>query len=446
MGFGSGLVPGFHMNNIAAAFVANASLVIGVFGVVDRYVSGAYAPVAISCMLCSAMIAHAFSESITSTFLGIPAEDTVSVLPAHKLAKAGLGLSAVVSSANGSIAGVVVGTVLLLPVCLVMGEPLGAYSVLKGIMGLIILSLSFVMLASDIIPLVRASAPWIRVIDKSLKATAVFLCSGILGLVVLRTNFSSCSIPDFPWSSRGYVPSAALLLPLFAGLFGIPSLLLSLRSRNIVELPRAGLRRETRTVRSRDLLLSILGGIVVGWLPGMTSGSTASLCSPGSGEVEGDNEVAHALRFIWLYSAISALGAVFAVGALFTIGRARSGTMEAVSTFLGDSLGSSMMSMQASAVAVILSMVTSACISYWLIRRMGTALGRMRRLLCSRRTALASMMFVVSLSSLLTGTRGLLLMATAATLGLIPPRIGVRRIQLMGCLLVPIIILFLVGE
>jgi putative membrane protein len=434
------------MNNIAAAFVANAGFAIGIFGAVDHYVDGAHAPIAISCVLCSAMVAHAFSESITSTFLGIPAEDTISVLPAHRLAKAGLGLSAVVASANGSIAGVVVGTVLLLPVCLVMGEPIGAYSVLRGVMGFIILFLSSVMLASDVIPLVRASAPWVRVMDKLLKAIAVFLCSGILGLVVLRTNFSSCSIPDFPWFSQEYVPSAALLLPLFAGLFGIPSLLLSLHSRDIVELPRARLRRETRTVRVGDLLLSVLGGLVVGWLPGMTSGSTASLCSPSSGEVENDNEVAHALRFIWLYSAISAVGAVFAVGALFTIGRARSGTMEAVSTFLGDSLGSSMMSMQVSAVAIILSMVSSACISYWLIRRMGATLGRMRRLLCSRRTALVSMLFVVCLSSLLTGTRGVLLLATAATLGLIPPRIRVRRIQLMGCLLVPIIILFLVGE
>lgn len=50
------------------------------------------------------------------------------------------------------------------------------------------------------------------------------------------------------------------------------------------------------------------------------------------------------------------------------------------------------------------------------------------------------------LSMILTGTRGALLLATACALGLLPPLIGVRRIQLMGCLLVPIMVLFLTGR
>jgi TctA family transporter len=51
--------------------------------------------------------------------------------------------------------------------------------------------------------------------------------------------------------------------------------------------------------------------------------------------------------------------------------------------------------------------------------------------------------FVVVLSVWLTGIRGALVMATCASLGLMPPLIGVRRIQLMGCLLVPVGMLFL---
>jgi putative membrane protein len=51
--------------------------------------------------------------------------------------------------------------------------------------------------------------------------------------------------------------------------------------------------------------------------------------------------------------------------------------------------------------------------------------------------------FVVSLSIGLTGTRGAMLLVACTALGLLPPLLGVRRIQLMGCLLVPVEILFL---
>jgi len=52
------------------------------------------------------------------------------------------------------------------------------------------------------------------------------------------------------------------------------------------------------------------------------------------------------------------------------------------------------------------------------------------------------LVFVISLSFALTGVRGILVMSAAVCLGLHPPLVGVRRIQLMGCLLVPITIGF----
>jgi TctA family transporter len=54
----------------------------------------------------------------------------------------------------------------------------------------------------------------------------------------------------------------------------------------------------------------------------------------------------------------------------------------------------------------------------------------------------SSLLFVTGLSLSITGVRGALVMACAASLGVLAPLAGIRRLQLMGSLLVPIWILF----
>jgi TctA family transporter len=94
-------------------------------------------------------------------------------------------------------------------------------------------------------------------------------------------------------------------------------------------------------------------------------------------------------------------------------------------------------------LSILLAMILSALASHTVLVRFQPGFASLRRFLCSKELALASLLFVASLSIVLTGTRGALLMATSVVLGLIPPLTGVRRIQLMGCLLVPIAILLL---
>lgn len=232
---------------------------------------------------------------------------------------------------------------------------------------------------------------------------------------------------------------SSLLLPMFAGLFGVPSLILSLGSRSVTDTVSKTRIIVHHRATVRDLVLSVIGGLVVGWLPGMTSGSTVALCSPRTKEVTGTCDFSGAVRFIWLYSSISASGAVFAVGALFTIMRARSGSMDAIESFLGSqSISQGWLLNLLPMVSIAMSILVAATISHILLRRINERLSKLRSLLCSRELAISSLVFVSGLSLALTGTRGALLMATSASLGIIPPLIGVRRIQLMGCLLVPI--------
>lgn len=436
LGFAAGLVPGLHMNNIAAAIGAYSGVAFGVFGSLASSLGGNDPGLMVSAFVCAALVAHQFGEAVTSTYVGIPAEDVVSVLPAHRLAKAGLGSKAVQSSADGSFAGVLIGVAAVLPICLLMGRPVGLYDLLKAAMLPMILAFSVALLIFEGFPSLRFRHHAVHPVAKIVRAFAVFMAAGALGYVVFDTGFYGCGVPDLPWIEDSFVPRSSLLLPMFAGLFGIPGLLLSLGSRTVSDISDVG--HHSGRWRRRDILLSVVGGTIVGWLPGMTSGSAATLCAPGVREQQSRDDIAGSLRFIRIYASITSCGAVMSVGALFVIMRARSGSMDTISFFLNERFGAPLVTMMDLFGAALLAMLLAAISSRWLLGKFGGPLGRARRFLCSRELALGSLVFVVGLSLALTGVRGAMLMASAVSLGLVAPLAGVRRIQLMGSLLVPI--------
>jgi len=442
-GFISGLVPGLHINNLAAGVTANFLLTFSLFSAVSVLFGCSEVTVTIACFLVSAMVAHMFSEAIPSTYLGLPSADVISVLPAHRLARAGFGDAAVMASADGSMAGLALSIAFLPVACLLLGPPVGLYAHLKQVMGFVVLGLSALLLLAEGLPHIRARRLRETAMRPVAVALALFLVSGLLGMLVFQTDYFACPVPDVPWLDRGFVARSSLLLPMFAGLFGIPTLVLSLGEKG---------RRRVVCVRcdvgpgapgTKNILLTLVGGTLVGWIPGMTSGSSATLLSPTFRDGGEDQDLSSCTRFIWLYSAISASGTVFAVGALFVISRARSGVMEAVSIFLSADSLSIGSSAYHTVAALLLSMALSALASYLLLVRLRAHATAMARILDGRHVTFASLVFIVSLSLFLTGTRGMLLMAAASILGLVPPLSGTRRINLMGCLLVPVAVFFL---
>lgn len=443
LGFVAGLVPGLHMNNIAAAITTYTAASVGLFSSLGGLLGVGEAGLLASCFISSAVVAHIFAEAVSSAYVGIPAEDVVSVLPAHRLAKAGLGAVAVRAAADGALAGIVLASALLLPMCVVMGEPIRFYSFLGQVMWMPVVLFSVVLILSEAWPSLRLRARVPFPVRRVAMASCIFAMAGTLGFIVLETQYCSCGLPDFPWTSR-FISRSSLLLPMFAGLFGVPSLILSLGSRQVADAERSDCLNAVHRPSPTDLLMCALGGVIVGWLPGMTSGSAATLCAPGVREdSDEDGAFPGAVRFIWLYSSISAAGAVFAVGALFVISRARSGSMDAVSRFLGSQLELPWVRNMSFMGMIILSLLVSALLSHMLLLFLNPRLARVRSALCSRRLALTSLAFVCGLSAAITGTRGLLVMSAAVVLGLLPPLTGTRRIQLMGCLLLPLAILLL---
>ena len=446
VGLCTGLVPGLHVNNVAAVVVASSAAAISAFDSLGSFLGCEEAALLVSSFLVSALVSHMFSEAIVATYLGIPSGDTVSLLPAHRLARMGLGGAAIRASADGSLAGAILGLVLVPPVCMLLGPPVDSYSLLRQVMGFIVAAMSVALVLSD-------GLGHRNPVRRIALASSFFALSGLLGFIVLDTNYYACSVPDVPWIQTDFVRISSLLLPLFAGLFGVPTLLLSLgtNGRSGDDTGRGTPRRERLDpeLRTKQFVLSSLGGLLVGWIPGVTSGSSATMCASVSkdavAEGGGSEEAA---RFIWLYSAISSCGAVLSVGALFSIARARSGIMQAVAHFLGgQALSIDGLHSLAPMTAMLMSMLLSAAVCHKLICGFSdSVISRLQRVLCSDASAMLSLAFVTSLVLYLTGVRGALIFVAAGSLGLLPPLVGVRRINLMGCLLVPICLMFLLGE
>jgi putative membrane protein len=91
---------------------------------------------------------------------------------------------------------------------------------------------------------------------------------------------------------------------------------------------------------------------------------------------------------------------------------------------------------------LLVSVFAAALLGYFTTVRLGRFLAaKVGRIDLARMTQVI-IVLVVLLVLLMTGVPGMLLLLAATLMGLLPPRIGVNRVQLTGCLLLPITLFF----
>ena len=222
----TGLLPGLHVNNIALILLSLSSVIVGAFGFLFEYgISENFILILICIYIIATSISHTFHDTIPTTFLGAPEEDTaLSVLPAHSLLLEGKGYEAVVLSALGSYGAILFCFLLIYPIRFIIGEPLLFYSTLREIMLFVLIAISILMICTE-----KGKISFFKVKGKipsvigMLFATFVFILSGVFGLVIL----------DFPLDSPIGL-SSPVLFPALAGLFGTPTLLTSLVTKPVI--------------------------------------------------------------------------------------------------------------------------------------------------------------------------------------------------------------------
>ena len=400
MGTFSGLVPGIHVNTLAAVMLAS-------YPAMEASLSGFLDPqsaaVAVCCCIMSASVIHSLLDFVPSVFVGAPdSEDCVSVLPGHRLLLQGKGMAAVRSAAVGSLVGTSAAILLAIPLQWLMLS--GAEGVLDRISPFMVAGAALVVILAQF----RRGA--------GSAGMAAFLVSGALGAAVMW----------LPIPSEGLFGEGSLMFPMLCGLFGVPVLLEAssegrpppqIDDGNDPQVAIAGLR-------------GVVRGCVAGWFPGITATVGASVSACFMPENRPD-------RFIAVVASIGSVTAVLSLVTLSVSGSGRSGTALAIGEIAG--AGISGLASETFLALLFSAAVGSMC-GYVLTIRAGKAFASMASITDQARISRAVLAVNVALVLLLTGPFGLMVLLVALIAGFLPGSFGTDRTVLCGCLLLPVIL------
>ncbi|MDI3482301.1 MAG: putative rane protein [Candidatus Methanomethylophilaceae archaeon] len=399
----SGLVPGIHVNTLAAILLITYPTISSL--IVDL-VPASIIPVMVAAVVVSASVMHSFMDFVPSIFFGAPGEeDVLSVLPGHRMLKEGKGAEAVAFSAMGSLIGATAAVTLALPIYIIMGTD--GWDVLREHIPFILPSILVLLIMSE-----RGNGAWKK------RAWAIILCilSGILGIITMYGSL--------PATYSGF-PGGGSMMPMLSGLFGLPALLISIGGGSVPV--QTGSYRTA--VDSGPAWKGVIAGLAVGWLPGVTSTTGAVIASMTSPEKTPE-------RFITMVSSVGTAATVFALVTLSVTGNGRTGTMLVVADIMNK--GTSGLNGQSFSLLLLCALMT-AVMGYFLTVKAGVLFARFLQGKNLSKFNVAIALFLCILTIVTCGPGGLLMLLTGSILGLIPSAVGVGRVHLTGSLLLPVI-------
>lgn len=384
----TGLFPGIHINLVGAALVSlSASLLAGIN------------PVLIAVFIVSMAIAHTFLDFIPSVFLGCPDTDTsLSVLPGHELLKEGKGCEAVALTAYGGLMAIFMVFLVAVPAFIGM-KPL--YDILKlpYVMASILILVSLLLVFSD---------------KKKLNSVIVFVLAGVLGLIVL--NMKSLNQP---------------LLPLLSGLFGASSIILSIKNRVQVPKQEMSLPKISENIvnMKKAFFGTLISSPLCAFLPGLGSGEAAVL----------GNQISRTDRkgFLILIGATNTLVMGLSFISLYLISKGRTGAAVAVGEILGEF---SLKFLILLLVVILISGILSFFLTLFLAKFFSDKITKIDY----RKISIATLIVLISIVTLISGFLGLLILIVSALTGIYCISLGVKRTNMMACLLLPTIVLYLI--
>jgi TctA family transporter len=291
---------------------------------------------------------------------------------------------------------------------------------------------------------------WKHHLVKRVCALGVFLLAGLLGTALLmEPALASKNIFIFkiPTLDQGTM----LFFPLFTGLFGLSTMLLSMKDNpKIPEQKVEGVKVKVSLKKQTQGITSGCIASIASWFPGI-SGAISTIISvflnKGSrrDEQQKKGDDTETQEFIISVSAVNTSVALFNLMALFVIMKSRSGAMKAVEGLMADSLSpwEPLWNMPLALSALLLSAVVATIVAIFL----ALFFGKMFAKYCSKMNyswlIKTVSIFLIIMVAIFSGGLGLVILGIATCIGMIPPMIGVKRVHLMGCLIVPIILYFL---
>ena len=377
----TGLIPGVHINLIGAFLV---SLSVTTFYLIN--------PLYLIVFIVSMAITHTFVDFIPSIFLGCPDTDTeLSILPGHELLKKGQGYEAIILTCYGSLAAVFILILISFPSILIISK---IYDILSFLIPYILIVVSVILIFSE---------------KKKFSALFIFLLTGFLGLSVLNMVESS----------------EKMLLPLLTGLFGSSMLLMSIKNKTFI--PKQKITK-SKTNLMKPLIGSVIASPICSFLPGLGSGQAAII---------GNSISKTNLKgFLVLVGATNTLVMGFSFISLYVISRTRTGAAAAIQDIIGSMPWKIL-------VLILIVVIFSGVISFFLTGFLAKFFSRNIKKINYTSISLATLALLLVIVFLVSGFIGLVILIASTFTGIYAISSGVRRTNMMGCLLIPTILAYL---
>ncbi|MEK6892002.1 MAG: tripartite tricarboxylate transporter permease [Nanoarchaeota archaeon] len=380
------MTPGLHINLVSLILLSISPILLGYTNVL-----------AVASFIIAMSITHTFTDFISATYLGAPADDTaLAVLPAHRLLLDGKGHEAIRLTTIGSLLCLIV-TIVLSPI-LIFIVPI-IFNSLKNYVGWLLIILVIFMILRE------------ENLNKKFWAFAVVILSGALGIIIF--NMPNLKDP---------------LLPMLSGLFGVSVLLLSLTQKVVLPVQRT---TENVEVKVKDTVKSIGSGVFSGSLvsifPGLGPAQAAVLASQIVGEI-------NTFSYLIMVGGINTVSMILSLITLFTIEKARNGSIIVVQQLMKNIDMNTLIlflsvALIAGGIATFLTMYVSRIFSKIMNKINYSVLSSL------------IIAFIGLMVLYFSGFIGLLILLVATAIGLLPNIVEISRSNSMACLLVPIILL-----
>ncbi|MBR9683181.1 hypothetical protein GOV03_01440 [Candidatus Woesearchaeota archaeon] len=381
----TGLIPGIHVNLISVLVLSFSALLLQITS-----------PIVLGVFIISLAITHTFLDSLPSIYLGAPDEaQALNVLPGHRLLNKGEGHNAIIYTVIGSLGCLILG-ILLFPLFIVSMKTI--YPLVKGSMGYILAGIMIFMIVKDK--------------GKRLQSLILFLMAGILGLIVF-------SIPNLKQP----------LFPLLSGLFGFSILLVSLLQKTVI--PKQDINKPL-TISKKNVAKSVSAasgvGFIAAFLPGFSSSQAAIVATNIVGDI-GDE------GFLSLVGGINTANMLISIATAYVLSKARNGAILTVNKLLGGIGFQEMLlflgvALVAGGIAAMLALSISKVFSKFIVR------------IKYNYIVWGIVGFITLLTIYFDSYIGVAILATATAIGLIASFWGVGKNHLMGCLILPVILYF----
>ncbi|MSR86249.1 hypothetical protein EXS74_02545 [Candidatus Woesearchaeota archaeon] len=375
----TGIIPGIHVNLLSAFILSLSPLLLPYFS-----------PLLLCAFILSIAITHSFLDVIPTTFLGIPEGDSPYILfPSQQLVLEGKAYQAIFLSTFGAF-----GSFLLALVCIPLFLFLtkNLYPIIEPYIGWILLLLCLFLLFQE---------------KERLWATFIFLLSGTLGLVVLS------------------LPLEQGLFPLFSGLFGVSSLLLSLKESSTIP------PQKQDVPELDEAPLAIPCATFMGWIASFMPGLGPAQVATISTRLLSLSDKGYLI----LLGGLSTVNTLLALLSFYLFEKTRSGVLVNIAELMRLDEYTLFLfliiAIIAAGLATVLTITSSKYFSLWMIRINYFWLN------------ITVLTFIVIMTLFLTGFLGFLILIVSTAIGILPEMKGVAKSHMMGCLLLPVLLFFL---